>query len=184
MTGPVTRTLNATAGSLLGFLHEGPKSGWDLVETAQHTIGNFWSLTRSQVYRELARLADDGLVEAGEPGPRERREYTLTAAGRAAFRDWLATAPGPEQIRYPLLLTIGFGRHLPPELLAGFVAGHRAVHEERLAGYLAFRDAAGEDADPYAMATLDFGIRYETAVLDWFEHLPPEIRGRRESCGD
>jgi DNA-binding PadR family transcriptional regulator len=176
----MARRLNATAASLLGFLHEGPMSGWDLLETAQAEIGDFWSLTPSQAYRELSRLADDGLVEAGPPGPRARRVLTLTASGRETFLRWLEGEPSGEQIRYPLLLTIGFGRHLPPERLAAIVASHRAVHEERLAGYLTAREdqrSATGGPDPYAAATLDFGIRYERAVLDWFAHLPPEVRG-------
>ena len=41
--------VNPTAASLLGFLHDGPMSGWDLVNRAQERIGEFWSLTRSQV---------------------------------------------------------------------------------------------------------------------------------------
>lgn len=170
-----SRSLNATAGSLLGFLHERPMSGWDLVETARVTIGDFWTVTRSQVYRELARLAADGLVEVSEPGPRDRREHTLTPAGRTAFRDWLQREPGPEQIRYPLLLTISFGRHLPPEQLAAFLTTHRAVHERRLADYQAVRADLPPSPDPYFLATLDFGIRYESAVLDWFDHLPTAL---------
>ena len=43
-------------------------SGWDLAETAQSSIGDFWTVTRSQVYRELAWMAEAGLVEAGERG--------------------------------------------------------------------------------------------------------------------
>ena len=67
------RAMNATAASLLGFLHEGPLTGYELVSTAQRTIGDFWSLTQSQVYRELAWMAEAGLVEAGERGARDRR---------------------------------------------------------------------------------------------------------------
>ncbi len=167
--------MNATAGSLLGFLHERPMSGWDLVATAQALIGDFWSITRSQVYRELAAMETAGLVVAGPAGPRDRRPYELTDAGRAAFREWLQQRPGPEQIRYPLLLTIAFGRHLPPGRLAGFVADHRQVHDHRLQQYRALRAEAGEHLDAHAAATLDFGIRYETAVLEWFHNLPPEI---------
>ena len=115
------RPLNATAASLLGFLHERPMTGWDLVATAEAVIRDFWSLTRSQVYRELATMAEGGLVRAGEIGPRDRQPYELTDAGRAAFADWLEREPGPEQIRYPLLLTIAFGRHLEPGRLAAFV---------------------------------------------------------------
>src|SRR5438105_4270576 len=107
------RSLNSTAASLLGFLHRGPMAGWDLVATAQREIGDFWTLTRSQVYRELAAMREAGLVAAGRTGPRERQPYRITAAGRTAFRGWLESEPGPEQIRYPLLLAISFGRHLP-----------------------------------------------------------------------
>ena len=166
------RPLNATAASLLGFLHAGPMTGWDLMATAELVIGDFWSLTRSQVYRELAAMDRAGLVTAGETGPRDRRPYSLTEAGRAAFREWLEREPGPEQIRYPLLLTIAFGRHLAPERLAAFVASHRGVHASRLEKYQALRADTGEALDPFAAATLDFGIRYEQAVLEWFAGLP------------
>ncbi|MGI8549829.1 MAG: PadR family transcriptional regulator [Dehalococcoidia bacterium] len=170
------RQLNATAASLLGFLHRGPMTGWDLVATAEEVIGDFWSLTRSQVYRELTAMAAAGLVQAGRLGPRERRPYTLTEAGRVAFRDWLVAEPGMEQIRYPLLLTISFGQHVPAALLAQFVAAHQRYHAERLAGYQETRAQAGSHLDPYAAAVLDFGIRYEQAVLDWFANLPRAIR--------
>ncbi len=173
--------MNATAGSLLGFLHERPMSGWDLFTTAQVLIGDFWTVTRSQVYRELASMEAAGLVVAGPPGPRERRPYEISDAGRAAFDEWLRRPPGSEQIRYPLLLTIAFGRHLPPGRLADFVAEHHTIHKERLAGYRSLRAEAGENFDPFAAATLDFGIRYESAVLDWFNHLPPDIAGGESS---
>ena len=171
------RPLNATAASLLGFLHERPMTGWDLVATAQALIGDFWSVTRSQVYRELAAMEGDGLVRAGAVGARERRPYELTDAGRAAFAEWVDREPGPENIRYPLLLTLAFGRHLAPGRLATFVAHHRDVHAARLEGYDRLRSSAGAAMDAYARATLDFGIRYERAVLEWFDHLPPEVAG-------
>jgi DNA-binding PadR family transcriptional regulator len=111
------------------------------------------------------------------PGPRERRPFELTDAGRAAFRDWLQQPPGPETIRYPLLLTIAFGRHLSSARLAEFVAEHREIHQQRLAGYRSLRADAGDNLDASATATLDFGIRYEAAVLDWFDNLPPALAG-------
>jgi DNA-binding PadR family transcriptional regulator len=169
----VNRRMNATMGSLLGFLHEGPQSGWDLVATAQRMIGPFWSLTQSQIYRELATMAADGLIEEDEVGPRERRPYRLTDAGREAFAEWIDQQPGVEQIRYPLLLTLAFSRHLSPERLAEFVRHHRATHAERLAGYDAeLAEAVRAGAGPQDLITLDFGIRYERAVLDWFDNLP------------
>ena len=175
------RRLNPTAASLLGFLHDGPLTGWDLVATAQRIIGDFWSLTPSQVYRELAAMADAGLIQAGERGPRDRRPFTVTRAGRAAFADWLRRPPAAETIRFPLLLTISFARHLPPDRLAEFLHDHRTEHARRLAGYteeLAAWRAAGIGDDPFAPAALEFGIRYEQAVLDWFDQLPSATGSR------
>jgi len=162
--------LNPTAASLLGFLHAGEASGFELVDIAEKLIGDFWSLTRSQVYRELATLAELGLVEAGPTGPRSRRPYRLTGAGREAFVAWFTQPPGPEQIRFPLLLTLAFGASGDRERLLGFVAEHRAASERRLANYREIEQAGG--LDPYQQATLSFGLHYEQAVLAWIEELP------------
>lgn len=175
------KPLNATAASLLGLLHDGPLSGWDLMAKADNDIGAFWSLTRSQVYRELKTLAERGLIVAGDTGARERRPYSLTHEGRAAFQEWLASDPDPEIIRYPVLLRLLFGRFLPPGALARLIEDHRAEHARTLEQYLAERDAAEHaaahgavvpDVDDYALAVLDLGIRYEQAVIDWVDNLP------------
>lgn len=170
-------SVNPTAASLLGFLHEGARSGYDLHRTAVDRIGPFWSVTRSQVYRELAAMASAGLVEAGQAGARDRRPYALTDAGREAFARWVARTAPPEQIRHPLLLQLAFARHLPPERLAAVVAEHRAAHTAQLARYRAEREqAVAAGARPVDLVTLEFGLRYEAAVVDWFAALPEEWR--------
>lgn len=177
------RGVNPTAASLLGFLHWGPMSGWDVVRVAEQTIGDFWSLTPSQVYRELSSLADAGLVTAGERGSRDRRLFTISGAGRTAFDAWVGQEPAAETIRFPLLLTLLFGARVPQARRAVFLESHRARHAATLARYREQRSAAqaaldaGQAGDAFAMATLDFGMRYETAVLEWFDALPPEVRG-------
>ena len=165
---------NATAGALLGLLLDRPMTGWDLIAAAQERIGEFWTVTPSQVYRELSGMADRGLVTAGPPGPRDRKPYAVTAAGRVAFADWLGSGPGADQVRIPLLLTIAFAGHLPAGRLAEIVATQRAEHGERLARYLAGREqlTAAPGLDAARLATLEFGIRHEQAVLDWFAALP------------
>jgi DNA-binding PadR family transcriptional regulator len=175
------RLLNATAASLLGFLHSGPKTGWDLVATAEREIGDFWSITQSQVYRELSTMAELGLVEAGERGARDSRPYAITDAGRKAFADWVAQPPGHELIRFPLLLSVLFGAHIPARTLAAHIAHHRKLHADRLAGYerrLARIPALPQPLSPYDLAALDFGVRYERAVLGWFDALPGQIQGQ------
>ncbi|MFQ6392638.1 PadR family transcriptional regulator [Nocardia sp. KC 131] len=171
MTNTATqrKPLNSTAASLLGFLHEGPMSGWDLVSTAQDRIGDFWTITQSQVYRELASMDATGLVQKGEPGARERTPYLITDAGREAFMEWIARDPGGETIRVPLLLTMSFGERLDAARLDQIIAANREIHQQRLTQYLS-QDC--HEMPPHQRATLEFGIGYERAVLAWFDRLP------------
>jgi DNA-binding PadR family transcriptional regulator len=159
--------LNATQGSLLGFLHEGPKTGWDLLREVEGGLARFWNVTSSHVYRELRTLETRRLVRAGDAGPRDRRPFTITAAGRKAFKAWIAEEPGREQIRFPLLVTLWFGRHLDATTLAGFIERNRADHQERLQLYRSL-----PSTDPHTNAVLAFGIAYEEAVVGWLDALP------------
>jgi DNA-binding PadR family transcriptional regulator len=162
--------LNPTAASLLGFLHGGEYSGYELLKVAEELIGDFWSLTQSQVYRELAALAARGLVEVGDVGARSRRPYRITDEGRAEFAAWLCIPPADEQIRFPLLLTLAFGEGLDRERLLSYIDDHRHRHQQRLRKYQEIQETL--PLTPYQKATLSFGLRYERAVLDWTDELP------------
>jgi DNA-binding PadR family transcriptional regulator len=166
--------LNATAASLLGFLHERPMTGWDLVAAVEGSVGNFWSVTRSQVYRELRNLEEQALVSAGETGARDRRPFTITDKGRDAFRRWIAREPGEEVIRFPLLLSVFFGDHVDPAVLRRHLVLHRARHEQRLAAYEELHTAIADlPEERFPVYALQFGIEYERAVLRWLDSLPP-----------
>jgi DNA-binding PadR family transcriptional regulator len=163
--------INATAASLLGLLARKSMSGWELYAAFERSIGQFWSITRSQVYRELRTLAAAGLIEIGATGSRERRVCTITPAGRQAFKVWIAAMPGDEIIRFPLLLTLFFGDAVPLESLKAACVEHRRKHVERLAAYEAMRpDAAAHE--PFPALALEFGIGYEKAVVAWIDGLP------------
>ena len=83
---PETQPLNATQGSLLGFLQEGPKTGWDLLQEAAYGLARFWNVTASHLYRELKVLEERGLIEAGERG-RSVPEILLSG-NHPAIAEW------------------------------------------------------------------------------------------------
>lgn len=172
--------MNATQASLLAILDGcgGELTGGELVRMAELRIGQFWSLTRSQVYRELVALERDGLVVPGVPGPREARPVRVTQEGRHRYRDWLTQQLPDDTIRIPVLLAVSFGASLDPAALRDLLASNRAEHQRRLQDYEAL-DAAlasAADGEPWARATVSFGLHYERAVLAWFDTLPAEVR--------
>jgi DNA-binding PadR family transcriptional regulator len=163
--------MNATAASILGLLDRQPMSGWELYAAFECSIGQFWSITRSQIYRELRTLAAGGLVEMGATGARERRVCTITTLGRETFRTWIARMPGDELIRFPLLLTVFFGDAVPQQTLAACCAEQRARHAAQLDAYQAQLPEVAVK-EPFRALALQFGIGYERTVLAWIDDLP------------
>jgi DNA-binding PadR family transcriptional regulator len=162
--------VNPTAGSILGFLATfGAMTGWDLEKMVDASIGNFWNVTRSQVYRELRDLAGRGLVVGGQPGPRDRTPFEITYAGRQALREWLARDPGPDVIRHRLLLTVFFSDQLEPGRLSEILAAQRDEHVEALRRYREIH--ANLEAASAMAATAAFGVRYEEMVVAWIDSL-------------
>jgi len=175
--------LNSTQAALLGLLRMhgpmtgGEMTGGELVRAAKLMIGDYWTITRSQVYRELGVLADQGLLAAGLPGPREARPFRLTEAGEAAFLAWLDQEPGEDTVRLPILLAVLFGGALPHNRLAEILDGYESRHRENLDRYRSLEaELASAKVDLYSRATPSFGIFYEEAVLRWLESLPPALR--------
>jgi DNA-binding PadR family transcriptional regulator len=167
--------LNATAASVLGLLHRGPMTGWDVARSAEVFLGDFWNVTQSQVYRELRHLEADGLVEAGPAGRRDKKPYTITDKGRLAFGVWIRREPGPDLIRSPLLLMVFFGSHLDPVHRHRFLAIQRLRHEQSLDEYRRVLDRLAP-AEPDLAKVLQFAIFHEEAVLQWFSWLDQDER--------
>ncbi len=174
----MTSSLNSTSAALLGLLLDGPMTGGQLVAAAEQRLGSFWSVTRSQVYRELPALAAAGLVKAGKPGERSSQPYAVTPAGRRAFAGWLSEPAGADQSRNPVLLRLGFGAQHGPDQLRTLLADARAEHEVALAQH---KDTLArlrrENGNTFAVSTAEFGVAYEKAVLKWLATVPVPARG-------
>jgi DNA-binding PadR family transcriptional regulator len=174
--------VNPTAAALLGFLLRQPMTGWQIAQTAETELCDYWNLNRSHVYRELAKLTDAGLLEAGTKGIRDQVPYTITPAGQEAFLAWLRQDPGPEVMRSPLHLKLAFAEHLDDETCARFVRVSRRRTEERLDYYRAVEKSLG-NASPNLTHVLRSGIAMREASLEWLDSLPwahrPTPRRRR-----
>jgi DNA-binding PadR family transcriptional regulator len=164
-----TTAVNATAAALLGLLHSGPMTGGQLVTAATERFGAFFSVTRSQVYRELPVLAEAGLLKPGEPGPRASRKYAITAAGKRSFKAWLAAGGGADSLRSPLVLRLLHAGTLTAKQRAELVTTSRAAYGERLD---AVRAVARGESDPYRKAVADFTVAHTRAMLKLLDAIP------------
>ncbi|MBV7333202.1 PadR family transcriptional regulator [Chloroflexi bacterium TSY] len=77
---------------LLGLLDIMPMSGYDLAQNFQISFNSFWAASYGQIYPTLHKLEEDGLIIGDRQARGKRAQrivYSLTNAGRRAFRKWV-----------------------------------------------------------------------------------------------
>ena len=90
-------SLTPTARVILGMLKLGLGTGYDIKKVIDFSTRFFWTASYGQIYPELKRLAEAGMVDGiDDPsGGRARTVWSLTDAGREQLRQrHHATLPG------------------------------------------------------------------------------------------
>jgi DNA-binding PadR family transcriptional regulator len=163
---------------ILGMLKLGRRTGYEIKSLVDVSTRFFWAASYGQIYPELPRLEEAGLVkgERDPDDPRRRKAYALTPEGERALHDWLTSgAPLHLELRHEGLLKFFFSDHLSTEEKLEQVRRMRAEHERVAAEFRAIepgaRAAAEARGEEHPVATLEFGIAYEEFVVDWCRRL-------------
>jgi DNA-binding PadR family transcriptional regulator len=155
----------------LGLLAQHPGSGYDLLRRFEKSMANVWPATQSQLYGELNKLATDGFIEVSDVGPRGRKEYRVTAAGRAELIRWLTTPGDDPPFRSASLLRVFLLGELRPEQAREHIVSIAAEADAELVRLQALRDSlqpwSDADAAFYGLAALDYGLRIAAMEGDW-----------------
>ena len=166
--------------AVLGLLAVEPATGYELTQRFDRSLAHSWHASHSQVYPQLARLEEAGLVEVVGEGPRRSRTWGITEDGREELRRWLVESEVDRGQRNESGVRWFFFRLLDP-------ADRRAVIErelEYLRGNAAMLDALAEKASvdggtPSPLSpTIDLGQRINGVMVDWLHDqlaaLPPQ----------
>lgn len=128
--------LSSTAKVILGMVAQGRTTGYDIKQLVDKSTRNFWAASYGQIYPELKRLEEAGLL-AGEDAPsgrRARRAYRLTKAGERALRDWLTDdRDAVWELRDEYTLKLFFGDLLTPAEKRALLRARVDFHERMAA---------------------------------------------------
>ena len=124
--------LSPTAYVILGMVRDGPRSGYEIKALVDGTTRFFWAASYGQIYPELKRLSEAGLVEGVDSptGGRRRTVYEITADGEEELKAWLRQPPVTYEMREEGLLKLFFADALPREEAVEIL---RAMRAHRLA---------------------------------------------------
>jgi PadR family transcriptional regulator, regulatory protein AphA len=154
----------------LGLLAQEPASGYDLLKKFKLSMDNMWPATQSQLYGELNKLADTGLIKVADRGPRGRKEYAITDAGRDELTRWMTSPHDDPPIRNAAMLRVFLLGQLNPSQAREYLERLRSASEQEHAHFEQIHDmfdwAADDDAF-FARAVLEQGLRWTQHEIDW-----------------
>jgi len=165
--------------ALLGLLEQADRHGYDLKQSYDKRFGASRPLRFGQVYRTLAQLQRDGLVEivgveAGA-GP-DRKRYAITAEGATDLERWLSEPEEPQ----PQLQTVLFTK-VVLALQSGRPA-HEFLDSQRERHLTVMREltAARRNASLQDSLLIDYQLFHIEADLRWIDH----AAGRLETLAE
>jgi len=175
--------------AILGFLRLEPTSGYVLRQRFEGSVGSFWSVTQSQIYRELHALTADGKAlverEAGDGKP-DRKVYRLTQEGEAELDLWLRAPVEPLQLRHPLLLKFVFAADVEPDVLDRVLADYEQTLEATRQEYAArasakeiFMLARSKREAALWKLSIEHGLEWVDMELGWIRRARRELGSAR-----
>ena len=178
--------LSATAKVILGMLAARPRSGYEIKQLVDNSARFFWAASYGQIYPELKRLEDAGLIAGSDAsqGARQRTVYKLTAKGKRAAREWIEGEPEVFELRDEGLLKLFFAGSIEPARTAE-IARERAARAAETAARLRALEQLIEDGkqaegpafstDPGSELVLRSGIEMNEWQAEWFERAARDL---------
>ncbi|NJR66994.1 MAG: PadR family transcriptional regulator [Leptolyngbyaceae cyanobacterium CRU_2_3] len=168
----------ALAHAILATLLDSSQSGYDLRKCFEGSVGFFWQASFQQIYRELGKLEEQGLVQSeaiAQQGRPDKKVFAVTAEGEAFLQAWIRTPCEMAPIRDDLLVKMFAGFLVPKVEMLAELKEHRSLHQERLAIYQQIQRNAYanpenlSEKELFHYLTLCGGIQYEQGWLNWCE---------------
>lgn len=176
-------SLNPTAYVILGLVRHEPRSGYEIKSIVDKTTRFFWAASYGQIYPELKRLSEAGLVIGVDAptGGRRRTVYEITADGEEELIGWLRQPPTTFEMREEGLLKLFFADALPRREVPAIL---RTMREHRLNANRQLRamepEAAAKD-DPFVLMVLRSGLEFTEWFAGWCERMEAELLAALEN---
>ena len=168
--------------TILGLLQYKDMHGYRIKELIESDFGHMWSINHGQIYQNLRKLEEEGLVTMVEVLPSEnggphKKSYSITDAGREEFARWLSSSPErPMIIRDPFLtrfVFFDFGEKADAlRIIDEQIDRYRDQLDSRY-GHMPRRSRQGT----YVKLMSDLGVTFNEMFLEWLEKAREEIAG-------
>ena len=177
---------NMLKHGILGLLHYGDMTGYEIMTVFRDSLSHFWTAQKSQIYRELQALENNGWIKTThieQEGKPDKNILSITDEGRKELLHWLREDTVNNLIRSPMLMKTFFrGECGIDENIAYFrsLAKRETVFPKG-------SEVTGEVSESYRKKindplkalywkfTIDFGVMYERMLEEWCDNCANEL---------
>jgi DNA-binding PadR family transcriptional regulator len=185
--------LSATGKVILGMLAARPRSGYQIKQLVDSSARFFWAASYGQIYPELKKLEEAGLIAGDDSsqGARQRTTFRLTARGKRAAREWIGKPPEVLETRDEGLLKLFFAGSIDPGRAAEIARERAEASRAKAVALRAIAEAVDEaspstegpaaEPDAGSLTVLRYGIEASEWAAEWFERAAEQLE--RETSG-
>jgi DNA-binding PadR family transcriptional regulator len=171
---------------LLGLLHQGPRSGYDLRRILASSPLRHFSSSPGAIYPALGRLAGRKWVAVGPPGgSRRRQEFRLTARGRQSFLEWLRRPVTRDDVVIrpgDLLLRCAFmDGALPSAAIRRFLNNYAAGHGAYLEDLRRYEAEHADKMSTLGRLVFQHGVASYAGSVQWAKRALEVLDGSSET---
>lgn len=167
------QTSLATEIALLGFPRKQPLHGYEIYRRLNETpeLRAVWRMKQSRLYALLARLEEEGLLQAThEPQDNRppRKVFHLTPAGESIFDQWLIEPVRlPREMRLDFMLKLYFALDEGPSVVAELIRRQQVV----CANWLAIQKKKDVTGSAYLAFVRRYRYGHIESIQNWLTSL-------------
>jgi PadR family transcriptional regulator AphA len=181
-------TPTTTNHALLGLLAVRQWTAYELTAQMRRSLSFIWPRAESKVYESMKRLEDLGLARSRKQsnGQRQRTVYRISARGRRALADWLASPGAGPSVEFEAAVKLFFADSASRDaVLANLDAIRDWVTRTQSFGAQLAAEYVDSDGGPYPQrlhinALINEYIwRHSEMTREWVEWATAQVRDWR-----
>jgi len=164
--------------AILGLLNRHPMTGYEIAKEFNYELAEFWYANHSQIYPELKKLNNEGLVNfdieiSGDI--LESKRYTLTEEGRIELINWLHKDKKIERTPKDIFrLRMYFSNNMDLQTRIKLLENQKTQHLKRLNGlkktFEQYPETPPHDSDRFGdFIVLRGAIMRQENVIAWLD---------------
>lgn len=174
---------------LLGLLQEEILSGYEIKKIIDRRMSFFWQESFGQIYPELNKMSEEGLVLISDTGSeenikREKTRYKITLQGEKEFKKWMEEENEKDSVRSEFLLKMYLSTPKNADEMQRHIIKFKEQSEEKLKLFNLYHAQLNQIIEVHSnhkqiLHVLDLGIRQAKLYIDWSEEILKDLEAEK-----